>query len=80
MNQHIKMDDRASESFVFEGCMNESLYIQENGNFNCRQCEIMVDVDQKAIVSNIRAKINKIIDGFNVLPPNKLDIHYILDY
>ncbi|MEA1883574.1 MAG: hypothetical protein U9N62_03530 [Thermotogota bacterium] len=25
--------------------MNESLYIQENGNFNCRQCEIIVDVD-----------------------------------
>ncbi len=46
MNLHIKMDDRASESFVFEGCMNESLYIQENGNFNCRQCEIIVDVDQ----------------------------------
>jgi len=45
MNLHIKMDDRASESFVFGGCMNESLYIQENGNFNCRQCEIIVDVD-----------------------------------
>ena len=43
------MDDRASESFVFEGCMNESLYIQENGNFNCRQCEIIVDVDHTAL-------------------------------
>jgi len=53
MNLHIKMDDRASESFVFEGCMNESLYIQENGNFNCRQCEIMVDVDQAKLERNL---------------------------
>lgn len=48
MNLYIKMDDRASKSFAFGGCMNESLYIQENGNFNCRQCEIIVDVDQKS--------------------------------
>jgi len=53
MNQHEKMDDRASESFVFGGCMNESLYIQENGNFNCRQCEIIVDVDQFSSIFDI---------------------------
>ena len=56
MNLHIKMDDRASESFVFEGCMNESLYIQENGNFNCRQCEIIVDVDQAPLFCMICQK------------------------
>ena len=51
------MDDRASDSFVFEGCMNESLYIQENGNFNCRQCEIIVDVDQAVMTDTISETI-----------------------
>lgn len=57
MNLHIKMDDRASESFVFEGCMNESLYIQENGNFNCRQCEIIVDVDHKTLILYLKETV-----------------------
>jgi len=51
------MDDRASESFVFEGCMNESLYIQENGNFNCRQCEIIVDVDHKTLILYLKETV-----------------------
>jgi len=46
MNQHEKMDDRASESFAFGGLMFKNKLRCKNRNFNCRQTKIMLDVDQ----------------------------------
>ena len=51
MNQHIKMDDRASESFVFGGFMLKNKLRCKNRNFNCRQTKKMLDVDQTLLIS-----------------------------